>query len=153
MYMFGGGVLLSVNENDGVCEIVTCAVTASAITPYKVRLLPPIDLMFEREEIVLDVGAATPLGRTDENFRVALVDALAAGSVIDPDVPVLIVGNVTVVDEDVDNVAEFETDVGWEFVEELLLLPPPPQPASAVAKTTPTIMDDKRSTRTMKRAP
>lgn len=115
------------------------------------RPLPPIDFTFERDEIVAAAGADAPLGSEVENFSVALVAALVAGIVIDPDVPPAIVGNVTVVAELADNVALFETCAGRDVV--LLLLPPPPQPLSAVAKTTPNKTDDKRSTRSMKSAP
>ncbi len=49
---------------------------------------PPIDCTCERGEIVLDATATTPEGNAEENFRLALVAALPAGIVIDPDVPV-----------------------------------------------------------------
>jgi|SRR5579863_975439 len=111
---------------------------------------PPIVCTCERGEIVLAATDDTPPGSEAENFRLALVAALAAGIVIDPDDTPPMAGNVTVVDEVVDNDAEFVTEVG---LEPLLDEPPPPHPASAIAKKAPAISEDKRSKREFKRAP
>lgn len=109
---------------------------------------PPIDCTFERLEIVLADGAATPLGSVEENFTLALVEALATGIVIDPDVPLLIFASVTVVGDVVDVEVVVVVDVSGTTEED-----PPPHPVSAVARTTPKKTDVKRSNRGFKRAP
>ena len=111
---------------------------------------PPIDCTCERGEIVLDAMDTTPDGSDDENFRLALVAALAAGIVIEDDDTLPMAGNVTVVADVVDNDAEFVTEFALEA---LLDEPPPPHPAKAIAKTAPAITEDKRSKREFKRAP
>ena len=89
------------NEKPGKDATVTVEFTVIATTASKVMLLPPIDSAL-RLSVATERGA-TPEGKVEPNVRFPVAAALAAGNVIEPEMPLLIPGRDTVVDEPVES--------------------------------------------------
>ena len=122
----------TVNEKPSDDVTVTGALTVIATAARSVKLLPPIDCAVR--ELRSDAGAGTPDPSDDSNVKLAVAALLPAGSVSEPETPLLIPGNVTVVDELVENDADVEYDCGAEEPGKDDVAPPPPPPPPHAAR-------------------